>query len=503
LNQPQKAIAVYHDFLTRYPDNPYNILIHRKLADIYYKSGQTDIAVQEMSDFLTRYAGHEKLVDITAGGAYLLYDCKAYDKSIEFCKYSLTKLSGTEKGITPQIYLIRNYLRKGDFTSAEAELKTFFDRYSGSPLCIDKGLILRGAFMQVRRYETAAGICEKLLTMYPGHEKAIDVLRALWINYQQTEQLGDLRSVADTLMTQYENSADKYLEVAAICSDIYLEGKDYFGALYVSKKAFRPFSAKSVHLLAVQACACLNLSDFSQAKEAINTLQKDYKYSKGFGKAMNKIGRCYRGLGEYAEAFTLHQLALDTKSDLDTELRAYEGIGQVYARQGDVQKVLQIADTMAAGYKDEQRFSGALFVLGEEYYIMAQEARQKGDSNAARINYEKAIAVFENNINQIDDPQKRCLLYYGIGTSYQQLGDYVKAADALQKAYETNPAFKYADYCLFENVRCYGQLAKAGKVSRCEAFYGSDLFLEELKEKFPESKYIPYAQSWLAQCTEQ
>jgi tetratricopeptide (TPR) repeat protein len=289
------------------------------------------------------------------------------------------------------------------------------------------------------------------------------------------------------------------------CSEIHLQGKDYFGALDVSKAALRkyPFSAKSAYLLAVQACACLNLSDLSQAKAVVDTLQTDYRYSAGFGKAMNKVGHCYRKLGDYAEAIALYQLVLDTKSDPVTEqLYAIRGIGQCYARQGDDQMVLQTGDTMTSIYKDKKEFAISLFVLGEEYYIMAQEARKNGDQDAARINYEKAIAVWESNINLIGVAQERCLLYYSIGVSNQYLGDYVKTADALQKAYQANPKFKYADYCLFENVRCYGRLAESGKVTRCEAFYHSDLFLEELLTQFPDSKYSPYGKKWLSQCVQ-
>jgi tetratricopeptide (TPR) repeat protein len=490
LNQPQKAIAVYRDFLNRYPGNPHNILTHRKLVDIYHKSDQTDKAAQEMSDFLTRYAGHEKLADIAAGGAFLLYDCKAYDKSIEFCKYSLTKLSGTEKGITLQIYLIRNYLRKGDFTSAEAELKTFFDRYSASPFCVDKGMILRGAFMQERRYETAANICEKLLKMYPSHEKAFDVLRALWINYQQADKVGDLGSVADTLLTQYEASEDKYLEVAAICSEIYLQGKDYFGALNISKTAFskHPFSAKSAHLLSVQACAYLNLSDLSQAEAVIETLQTGYKYYAGFGKAMNDIAREYRLIGQYATAIDFYQQVLDMDADAAIKLGACEGLGKVYARQGDIQSVLQIVDTMTADYKDEQRYPGALFVLGEEYYIMAQEARKNGDQEAVRINYEKAIAVWGKPIYPDGSKQKIDALYFS-ATAYLYLRQYDAAIDAYSKVMDMQSGYGYAEPGNILGLigRCYMGIAQEGIGDPNEAMANAETSWQTVVEQYPDN----------------
>jgi tetratricopeptide (TPR) repeat protein len=497
LKQPQKTIAVYHDFLNRYPGNPHSILTHRKLVDIYFRSGQADIAVQETDSFLTRYAGQERLLSLSAGIADLLYNCKAYDKSIEFCKFGLTKLSGTEKGSSLRIILIRNYLKKGDNAAAEAELKTYFDQYSASPFCVDKGLVISRAFTEARRYETAAGICEKLLTMFPNHEKAIDVLRALWVNCQQTGQVGDLGGVAKTLLAQYEDSAEsKYLEVAVTCSEIHLQGKDYFGALDVSKTALRkyPFSAKSAYLLAVEACACLNLSDLSQAKAIVDTLQMDYRYSAGFGKAMNKVGHCCRKLGDYAEAIALYQLVLDTKSDPVTEqLYAIRGIGQCYARQGEDQKVLQIGDTMASVYKGEKELAISLFVLGEEFCIMAQEAQKNRDPNAARINYEKAITVLENNISKTEYTRERCLFYYGIGLSCRELGDFAKAADAFYVAIEADPGFIYAGSMHWLIADCYEKLKRDGIVDAVEADPAIEWGYQTLFDAYPDSRDVAYA----------
>ncbi len=179
--------------------------------------------------------------------------------------------------------------------------------------------------------------------------------------------------------------------------------------------------------------------------------------------------------------------------------RQLVSLGVIFKDANEVQNAFT---NLVSDFNDVNGVSEQIFAIGEQYYARAQSCQKRKDVNGTKDNYAKAIQTWEQIIKR---PMKSKSLvvaeaHYATGLCYRALGEYQKAADAFANSYLLEPNFQYADYCLFENIRCYSRLARESKISSCEAFYNSILFYNELTGKFSTSKYIPYAQRWLSVC---
>jgi len=89
------------------------------------------------------------------------------------------------------------------------------------------------------------------------------------------------------------------------------------------------------------------------------------------------------------------------------------------------------------------------------------------------------------------------IAYYTSGLNYDKLGEYEKAAIAFKNAHQTDPKFKYADYCLFAQGYCYEELMENQLVTETEAKPQITSHYSKLLADCPQSKYAPYARGWL------
>jgi tetratricopeptide (TPR) repeat protein len=260
----------------------------------------------------------------------------------------------------------------------------------------------------------------------------------------------------------------------------------------------------SLDLVKALAVSRIKAGKLAEATAATEKLLKDYPMDEAGAMAVVEVAAALRKSGQLDKAMGLYEYARGIAKGTKAEAMARAGRAQIWVTQGKDEDVKAEVDAIIADANSLPDAGLAVFVIGEEYYLKAKAQNASGQGNvvAAKAEYEKAIAILQTSLGLTSADPKKCNAYYVTGLSYRELGDYVKAADALQKAYQADPAFEYADYCLFENIRCYGRLAESGKVSRCEAFYNSYLFLNELNTLFPGSKYIPISQHWLVQCTE-
>ncbi|MFA6426701.1 MAG: tetratricopeptide repeat protein [Phycisphaerae bacterium] len=132
-----------------------------------------------------------------------------------------------------------------------------------------------------------------------------------------------------------------------------------------------------------------------------------------------------------------------------------------------------------------------LFNIGETYYL-------EGQKNNQSEFFRQSAGLFENDVFSLtlNDTLKAAASYM-LGLNYQQLGEYLKAADAFGKSYQADPKFEYADYCLFAVGRCYEKLLEQGSVSQTDAKAVIAAQYLQLISEYPQSKGAPYVREWL------
>ncbi|HBG26468.1 MAG: hypothetical protein A2Y10_06150 [Planctomycetes bacterium GWF2_41_51] len=148
---------------------------------------------------------------------------------------------------------------------------------------------------------------------------------------------------------------------------------------------------------------------------------------------------------------------------------------------GDISTAKAAINTIKTKYANSEYLHGALYVIAEGYYLT-------GLSNNQKEFFQESISMFENDVLAITTC--KASTYYMLGLNYQQLKDYAKAAEAFEKSYQTEPKFKYADYCLFAAGDCNLRMADLGQIELLAGQQKAKVFFGQLESEFPQSNYL-------------
>jgi tetratricopeptide (TPR) repeat protein len=135
-------------------------------------------------------------------------------------------------------------------------------------------------------------------------------------------------------------------------------------------------------------------------------------------------------------------------------------------RRGDDAKVQQEVDNLLPQFMYNLNGPAAvsILVIGEEYYLMAEEAAKAGDPNQASANYQKALNLWNQFEQAIPDHNWPEYAYYS-GIVCQKLGQYEQALSHFQRVTLQWPQFDRAWFAQYLIARCYEKLAEQKKVS--------------------------------------
>jgi type IV pilus assembly protein PilF len=199
---------------------------------------------------------------------------------------------------------------------------------------------------------------------------------------------------------------------------------------------------------------------------ALKNLLSAEEYNPNDPLIQNNLGLAYfvRDRNELAEKHM--QRALAIKSDF-TEARI--NLGRVYMEQKKYDEAIRILHvaTQDLTYPNPEK---AWTQLG-----MAQFS--KGDFNSAKKSLAEAIKINRQN----------CTAFSFFGRSLYELHDYSGAAEQLDRAIQVCLGSDFDDPYYFSGLSYY----KLGEKEKATARF------EQIKEKFPESKYSANAQSLL------
>ncbi len=109
-----------------------------------------------------------------------------------------------------------------------------------------------------------------------------------------------------------------------------------------------------------------------------------------------------------------------------------------------------------------------MFVIGEEYLLLAELAMQAGRQTEAEGNYQRAEQVWEKNFRMPEDPKHQAMATHFTGWTYQRRGDCAKAVEFYQEVLEKWPFYEKAWQCALVACDCYEKMTSDGVLSRQE-----------------------------------
>ena len=141
-------------------------------------------------------------------------------------------------------------------------------------------------------------------------------------------------------------------------------------------------------------------------------------------------------------------------------LCAWTGMAQAYVHLGEDRRVEEIVERILQNYRPEEKCGYSIFVIGEEYFVKAEEAYQVGNRPQAEELYNKAAAIWENNRRIPEDPKHQALATYYTGRIYQTLRNLPKAIELYRETKEKWPTFEKIQWVETALAWCYRQLGQ-------------------------------------------
>jgi tetratricopeptide (TPR) repeat protein len=505
--QPEKALALYQYNSTLYGDHDFGRWSHVETVLALIRKKNFPEARETWKTFAARYEKEPTLSKELYMFGREFGDKGCRDLGFEVHRYNADHCGNTEHGRWSAVETAFYYIDQEDFDNASAACLDFIQRYPDHP---DLGKELQNMlnrYVAKGHFAPAEAFGKLALETYPDNSKMIWIQGGLIQLYLDQIAENEAATAFEKLITAGTENPELYQVVKSLgrhCS----EKGDSGMALqlfnrFLSQHAESP-DAFDIEIERINTY--IDLAAAENAGTAIRDFLEKYPDMPGRTQIINGFANRCRDVKMHRKAIELYQTVLSQEPPADEKMEALGNMAksavhlEEVADAPDVSAVIQLLMT---DFKDAKRLGFHVYQIGEEYYFRGKAYTKGGQRDKAAYYFNKAFNIWEKNLNDIPDVHHQCLAYYTIGLSYYYMGDYVLTADALKMAYQIDPQFKYADYCLFENVRCYGRLALTGQMNRCEAFYNSILFYDELLEKFPDSKYCSQAKLWLSQCMEE
>ncbi len=127
--------------------------------------------------------------------------------------------------------------------------------------------------------------------------------------------------------------------------------------------------------------------------------------------------------------------------------------------------------------------------------VMAEE----GIKQLKKKNYEDAIETFEKLKDRYPYSEQALLAQIKVADAYFYKKKYDEALQAYKEFEKLHPTNKAVPYCIYRQGLCYYR--QRTTIDRDQTFTTKALAeFKRLKQKFPESEYIPKAEVYMAKC---
>jgi tetratricopeptide (TPR) repeat protein len=212
--------------------------------------------------------------------------------------------------------------------------------------------------------------------------------------------------------------------------------------------------------------------------------------------AIYEIAEDYFRLQKQERASQLLQFVLDNKPKAEAAMWTQAGLAGYYIAVGDDPNGQATVDRLIADFNDHPELAGALFEIGEEYYVKAlHQMKYEGLDAQAEDYFRKGIAVWDVITNELPEAYPAIAdAYLFSGICYRRLGQYEKAIEYYQKLVNNWAGYHWAGRTQFLIGKCYENLRDAGTLAESEANELIKQAYEAVVQKYPDCPFA--ADAW-------
>ena len=334
---------------------------------------------------------------------------------------------------------LKNISGKWDLAKEEEAIREALSEHPG-----EKGILYLLAYNQFDResYDEAIGIFDRILTLFPGEEQAIE--GRIYAVFKK-EEYETSREMAEEALGKFPDNP----RLHHILAGSYLFGfKKPDKAIELYERAIR-LDPGDVRIWLGYGESFFEMKDDKSRRKGIEILTECIKRFPDYHIAYIVLAEEYQYMGDYKQAVEL----LEKSIRLDPSYyRAYSIIGDMLVSR---QRYDEAMEYYQRTIKTNPVYEAVVFnKVGDLYGIL-------GDDRNAEKYYLTALDVHKGNDEQ---NQEKAAAYLGLSRLASQKGDYKQAEKFIKQAFDSFPRYEYNHYyqaLLYLDMKEYDKAEKA------------------------------------------
>ena len=475
------AVEMYASLKQQFPKHERAAWFQRSIVQTYLEKGDMAKVDEEIEVLKADYKECSDYIRQLHETAVRLRGKRAYDKAEAVYAYALTEDSECDEAAMLKRSQIQTLLEMDKRQEAKAgvrELPLYQDRSDYVKQVHELGweFVIRGD------YDTGLKIYTDLKNQYPCHERAGWFRRSIAQTYLKQGNQANLLKAIEDMKANFQNN-DDYIHHMEYVSDRLMDAGKYDLAQGII--SFIQANEEQVDIWALnqKIRADLGSQEVDSADASLKQIHTEFSDHKDYHNVLCWVAGAYRDHGAYDKAVALYELALSMDTDDGISLRCDEGLARAYARMGEDAKVQEQIDLIHETYA-RQNPKGVTFHfygVGEEYYLMAQEAANKHQADTAKACYEKAIGAWARQLEYMPESNNADYVYH-IAICYQRIDNFSEAIDYYQQLVGNWPAYEKAWHAQYQIAKIYEYLTGQGTASSADVRSA----YQQLLERYPD-----------------
>jgi len=235
----------------------------------------------------------------------------------------------------------------------------------------------------------------------------------------------------------------------------------------------------------------------SDADAAVDKLISVFSGQSTLPQEVYQVANIYKDAGQSSRAIQLYQRVAQTWPDDNSAILSQEGIAMINISLDHDAAVDAVIGAMIVDFNDHPLLPKVVFRIGEKYFNMALQNKNKGLAAESEENFLKAIAVCERIILELSPSGTMAETYLFSGVCYRRIGQHRKAIEYYQKVVSDWPDYRYAWSAQMRIAFTYEYLRNNGIIPQSEADILIKAAFEAVVENYPNCPAAPAARSRL------
>jgi tetratricopeptide (TPR) repeat protein len=290
-----------------------------------------------------------------------------------------------------------------------------------------------------------------------------------------------------------------------LCAELYSPADDYwFKDKFDEAKALGEYIARNssdsdmVMTCRVWVAGCdIRLGNYSAAEQALEAVKNDYSQNNKLYPEFCRIAHEYWRMRKYDKAKALYLYITQNSSDTERRLEGRLRVAGCEILLGNDSTADQAFEKLTNDYSQDPRLCANIFQIGEEYYFRGEEAINNDNSEQARANFQRAIAIWRKNINKTTNSHHLSNACYFTAIAYQYLKEYQKAAKYFEEVVKGGPDYYRRWHALSSLAILYEEQWRMNKLSKEAATSKIKKIYQEIIQKYPDAPPADAANAWL------